>query len=91
MTAKEIREYRTVCKKLVEVEEKTKLLEELKKRKVCLREEELFFRNLQSKFKNLGNKGNHLVKQHEELVSVTIKYKIRDSVLQGTKLRKKRN
>ena len=41
MTAKEIREYRIVSTKLVEVEEKTKLLEELKKRKVCLGEEEM--------------------------------------------------
>ena len=44
MTAQEIREYQLVSKKLVEVEEKTKLLADLKKRKVCLGEEEVFFK-----------------------------------------------
>ena len=53
MTAKEVRSYRTMCKKLVEIEERAKLLEELKKRKICLGEEEMFVRNLQSKFKVL--------------------------------------
>ena len=46
MNAKEIREYRTVSRKLVEVEERSKLLEQLKKHKVCLSEEEMFAQNL---------------------------------------------
>ena len=51
MTAREIREYRTVCSKLVEVEERCKLLEQLKKHKVCLNEEEMVAHSLSSKFK----------------------------------------
>ena len=52
MTAQEIRDYRSVSKMLIEVEERTKLLENLKKFKVCLNEEELFALSLSSKFKS---------------------------------------
>ena len=54
MTAKEIRLYRTASKKLVEIEEKSKLMEELKKRQICLGEEEAFVKKLHCKFKVLG-------------------------------------
>ena len=54
MTAREIREFRTISKKLVEVEERSKLLEQLKKYKVSLNEEEKFVHRLGSKFKTLG-------------------------------------
>ena len=67
MTAKEIREYRTISKKLVEVEEKNKLLEELKRRKVCLGEEEMFITSLQNKFKCLGSREGQTKKQHEDI------------------------
>ena len=80
MTAKEVREYKSVCKKLVQIEERTKLLEELRKRKVCLGEEEVFVQKLQSKFKVLGNRVGDRSKQHEEIVLTTLKFKIRDSV-----------
>ena len=60
MTAKEVRQYRSVSKKLVEVEEKSKLLEELKKRKICLGEEEMFVLKIKNKFKVLGKKGEPL-------------------------------
>ena len=56
MTAREVRKYSSVCKRLVEIEEKSKMLEELKKRKICLPEEEIFMRGLRSKFKVLGAK-----------------------------------
>ena len=56
MTAREVREYRSVCKRLVEIEEKSKMLEELKKRKICLPEEEIFMGSLRRKFKVLGSK-----------------------------------
>ena len=56
MTAKEVRAFRTMSKKLVEAEKKSKLLEELKKRRLCLGEEERFVQSLQSKFKILGGK-----------------------------------
>ena len=42
MTAKEVREFRNVCKKLADVEERSKLLDNLKKNRVCLASEEGF-------------------------------------------------
>ena len=42
MTAKEVREYRNISKKLAEVEARSKLLEDLKKNRVCLPDEEWF-------------------------------------------------
>ena len=45
-----------MCKKLVETEERSKLLNELKKRHICLGGEEVFVQNLVSKFKTLGLK-----------------------------------
>ena len=56
MTAKEVRVYKNTCKKLVEIEERAKLLEELKKRNLCLRDEELFTQNFVNKFKDPSNK-----------------------------------
>ena len=50
MTALEIRQYRNLCKKLVESEERSKLLNELKRLKVGLSEDEFFATNLQEKF-----------------------------------------
>ena len=91
MTAKEIREFRSVSKKLVEVEERSKLLEQLKKHKVCLSEEEMFSHNLCSKFKVLGKRVGVKNKQHEEFVLMALKYKIRDNNLHGVKLGGRRN
>ena len=91
MTAKEIREFRSVSKKLVEVEERSKLLEQLKKHKVCLSEEEMFSHNLCSKFKVLGKRVGVKNQQHEEFVLMTLKYKIRDNNLHGVQLRRRRN
>ena len=53
MTAKEIREFRTVSNKLVEVEERCKLLEQLKKYKIGFNEEEMFTDSFSKKFKIL--------------------------------------
>ena len=47
MTVKEVRSYRSVSKKLVE--ERSKVLEKLKKRRVCLGEEEKFVLSLTNK------------------------------------------
>ena len=91
MTAREVREFRTVSKRLVEIEERSKLLEELKKRKVCLSEEEMFVQNLHSKFKILGNRAGVKGKNREELVSLALKMKIRDNNLYGVKVRKRRD
>ena len=91
MTAKEIREYRATSRKLVDVEERSKLLEELKRRGVCLGEEEKLIQKMQNKFKILGNKVGVMRKQHDEIVSTTLKFKLRDNNLLVAKIRKKRN
>ena len=56
MAAKEVREYRTLSKKLVEIEERGRMLVRLQKKRIFLTEEELFVQNLQTKFKILGDK-----------------------------------
>ena len=67
------------------------MLNELKKNKISLAEEVFFANNQASKFKILDKKRVESKKHHEEIVSVTIKYKIRDNNLYCEKLRKKRN
>ena len=91
MTAREVREYRSVCKRLVEIEEKSKMLEELKRRKICLPEEEIFMRGLRNKFKVLGTKSGVVGRQREEIVSIALKLKLRDNNLHGMKMRRKRD
>ena len=91
MAAKEVRELRTISKKLVMIEEKNKLLLELRKKKICLPEEEMFVQNLHSKFKILGERRGVIEKQRSEFVSLSLKYKIRDNNLHGVKVRKKRD
>ena len=91
MTAREEREYRNVSKRLAGVEERSRLLDELKKRKICLAEEEEFLLKETKKLKTLGNFKGIVKKQHEEMVSVSIKYKIKDNNHLGVKLRKKKN
>ena len=75
----------------MEIEEKSKLLEQLKKRRVCLNEEEAFVHKLLGKFKVLGNKIEEKGKCHDELVLVALKYKLRDNNLQGKKVRRRRD
>ena len=91
MTAPEIRDFRKTSKKLVEAEEKSKLLLELKKNKICLGEEENFTYNQAMKFKVLNKKKGEGKKHHEELVSLSLKYKMRDNNLYCEKLRRKRD
>ena len=92
MTAKEVREFRSTCKKLVEAEERSKLLKELVKYNVSFGEEENFLRNSQSKFRVLGNKGEgDLRKNHDEIVKASLKIKIKDNKLYGVKMRKRRD
>ena len=56
MTALEVREYRGACKKLVEAEERGKLLKELLRSGVGLNEEELFINESNTKLRILGEK-----------------------------------
>ena len=91
MTALEVREYRATCLKLIEADERGKLLKELLRNNVCFNEEEFLIQKPDKKFRVLGEKENVLDKKHEEIVKVTLKYKIKDNDLDGVKLRKKRD
>ena len=91
MAAKEVREYRTLSKKLVEIEERGRMLVRLQKKRIFLTEEELFVQNLQTKFKILGDKKGVRGKQREEVMAVTMKYKVKDNNLYGIKVRRRRN
>ena len=92
MTAKEVRDFRSTCKKLVEAEERSKLLKELFKYNVSFGEEEIFMKNSQSKFRVLGEKGEgDLRKNHDEMVKVSLKIKIKDNKLHSIKMRKRRD
>ena len=91
MTAQEVRMFRNICKKLTEVEQRTKLLEELRRKNVCLSEEEWFVQKTFNKCKTLGNKKGFVKKHREEMVNMSLKVKIKDNNLYGVKLRKKRN
>ena len=89
MTALEVRGFRNTSKKLVEAEERTRMLKELLKNNVGLNEEEEFMQNSISKLRILAKKGKFMEKKHEELVNLTMKHKIRDNILYGVKLRRK--
>ena len=91
MTAKEVREYRNVCKKLVEVEERSKLLEVLRKKGVTLSEEEYHIQKIFSKFRVLGDKKGVLAKKHDEMMSLSLSMKIRDNNLHGGRIRRRKN
>ena len=54
-------------------------------------EEERLIQKMQSKFKVLGGRVEVMGKQHDEIVSTTLKFKLRDNNLLVTKMRKKRN
>ena len=83
--------YRDTCKKLVEAEERSKMLKNLVKLKIGLNEDEKFLHNSDKKFKVLG-KNEHIVgKKHLELSQILLKYKIKDNNLFSVKLRKKRS
>ena len=70
MTALEVREYRGVCKKLVEAEERIKMLSCLLKKGVSLTEDEKFTHRSDRKFRLLGTKNGILEKKHQEMVSL---------------------
>ena len=52
---KKIREYRNVCRKKVEAEEKSKMLQVLKKHNICLGKEENTIKQV-NKFKSFGKR-----------------------------------
>ena len=66
-------------------------MKELLKNKVCLREDEEFVRNSNLKFRVLGEKTGQMDRKREEFLGITLKYKIRDNILYGVKVRRKRD
>ena len=90
MAALEEREYRSMCKKLTINEERSKLLKNLKRNKVCLASDESFILRTTGKLKVLKNKGD-VQKSREQFLMLSLDLKIRDNILEGVKLRKKRN
>ena len=91
MTALEIRKYRDISKKLVETEERGKLLKNCIKCKVGFSEEENSIHSSNLKLRVLGNKGEALRKNHEEGVGLVMKFKAKDNILFEAQLRRKRN
>ena len=83
--------FRDACKKLVESEERSKMLKNLLKLKIGLHEDESFLHNSDKKFRVLGNIENILGKKHSELSKIILKYKLKDNNLFGVKLQKRRN
>ena len=67
MTALEIREFRNTCKKLIEAEERDKLLKNRFKNKVGLSEDEYAIHSSNQKIRSLNNKGGVLNKKHDEI------------------------
>ena len=90
MAALEEREYRSVCKKLARNEERSKLLNDMRKNKVCMADEEEFILHTTNKFKALRRKGD-VHKSREEFIMLSLKLKIRDNNLEGVRLRKRKN
>ena len=62
MTALEVREYRATCLKLIEADERGKLLKELLRNNVCFNEEEFLIQKPDKKFRVLGEKKRFLIK-----------------------------
>ena len=91
MTAQEVRQFRNASKKLVIAEERSKLLEELRKKKICFGEEEVFAQKSLLKLKSLGANKGVTKSQHDELIMVSLKYKIRDNNQDCVRTRRKRN
>ena len=91
MTAREEREFRKISKKLAEVEARSKLLDDMKKKRVCLADVECLIQKISNKFQTLWSKRGIMTKHQEELVSLSLKIAIKDINLRGTQLRKKKN
>ena len=86
MAAQEVRENSNLSKKLVEIEERGRLLKTLLERKIGLNEEENFVRKELVKTKGVNN-NNSKVKtdQRREIITLSMKFKVKDNHLHGEK------
>ena len=88
MSALEIRELRNTAAKMIKSEERGKLLRELIKSGIGVREIEEFVMNEESK---LRTKSKSNIKKGRDIVVELMKIKMRDNVREGNKLRKAKN
>ena len=88
MAIQEDRELRNTAIKCIEGEMRVKLLKELLKRGIGLREVEDFVRNERSKFRGGGLKKKLSLKKHREIVKKFMSEKLREAKGEGIKLRK---
>ena len=86
MTAEDVRAFRNLSKKLTECEERTRMLENLMKCKVGLREVEEYVNKEREKLRN-GEKFS----PKSEIVNGVMKAKFRDNISFGIRLRKRKN
>ena len=86
MVASEMRKFRNVATKLVESEERDRMLKSLLSKGIGLREEEEFMKNEESKLR-----GGKAITKKKEIIQSLMKNKIRDNVKWGEKLRRLKN
>ena len=85
MAAKDVRAFRDLSNKLTACEERTRLLDNLVKAKVGLREVEEYIRKEKDKLRGEGN-----YKPGEQIVMGVMKAKFRDNISFGIRLRRQR-
>ena len=88
MAIKEDRELRDAASKCAEGEMRVKLLKELLKRGIGLKEVEDFVRRERNKFRGGGIRKKLSIKKHREIVKKFMSEKLRDAKGEGIKLRK---
>ena len=78
MAAQEVREYRNLSKKFVEIEERGRLLKTLLTRKIGLHEEEHFVQKELVKIKGVnGNISKIKFNQRKKIIALSMKYKVK--------------
>ena len=87
MSAKEIRTLRNLADKLVKIEERDKLLGNLVKSGIGVREVEEFVRHEEDKLRNFQKSS---YKKKRKIVCMMMEIKIRDNLREGNKIRKTR-
>ena len=78
MVASEMRKFRNVATKLVESEERDRMLKSLLSKGIGLREEEEFMKNEESKLR-----GGKTITMKKEIIQSLMKNKIRDNIKWG--------
>ena len=90
MVAFEVKAYSRICYKLVESEERSRMVKYLVEQKVVFREVEEFARRQITKLKIKGTLPKFCEKRRREIIALSIKTKLKDEITLGNKLRKKK-